>query len=253
MSENEKEKENENRDIAPDSEIPAKSEPTTEEIHSGQEDLSSPATEPSPTGSEVPQHPIYEGWQSTFSGILFRPDMTIDALVWNDRPRMRLDALLVVLLIFTIMGLMKFSPSSPADSMVRTIAAIANGMLVWLGVALCMRMISTFQRKSEGKERIRLNKALVNTGWIFTPLIFLAPLVCYKQILGPVFFLLAVIPIWWSIVLGIMTFNKSLSMTTTQLVLLSLIVPPLLCFAYIFWLLFLVIYVCLESAQSLGV
>ncbi|MBX9695610.1 MAG: YIP1 family protein, partial [Cyanobacteria bacterium] len=178
----------------------------------------------------VPDAP---GWSETFYGMLFHPKSMIMALTsapehFSD---LRGPALSLVFLVFFVIGALRFSPSSGVLSIFTVLGSICNGMALWVTLATIMVTLSKLPKSRE----VGWNEALVVTGWIFTPLIFMAPISCFKQALGPVFLPVATIPTWWTLFLGLIVFNRTLSTSFVRLLAICMVLPPVLFLIYVFW------------------
>jgi hypothetical protein len=173
-----------------------------------------------------------------FMGILKAPVVTFAYL---DEHFERLDSYAltnhvfnVVFLTFALIGASRIKIEEGGwASVTHIVFVICNGMIVWLLLALSMSVLASLE-----KDHMPWKKALTLTGWAFLPMIFYAPLQCYKQLLGPIIFLFGFAPLLWSAILQMQAFKVGLKLSNKKVIALALILPPLLTFAYLFWVAF---------------
>lgn len=138
-------------------------------------------------------------------------------------------AIFFVVLVISMIAWLRFRFETPSTAG-SVLAFAISGTCNWICVAFLLYYLSIFLRS-----RLRLGNAIIATAWSFLPLIFLAPLYCFKHALGPLFFLLATLPVYWFLFLLWTTFHAALKTTHFKLGLILIVVPPLLAFVYLFW------------------
>lgn len=138
-------------------------------------------------------------------------------------------AIFFVVLVLSMIAWLRFRFDAPSTAG-SVLAFAVSGACNWICVAFLLYYLSIFLRS-----RLRLGNAIIATAWSFLPLIFLAPLYCFKHALGPLFFLLATLPVYWFLFLLWTTFHAALKTTHFKLGLILIVVPPLLAFVYLFW------------------
>ncbi len=187
-----------------------------------------PAFEPVAVAVAMPS------WSETFYGMLFHPKSMITALtsVPEHFSDLRGPALNLVFLVFLVIGALKVSSTQALLSIFSVFSTICNGMILWVSLASVMVLLSRFSQC----RTVTWNQALSVTGWIFTPLIFLAPISCFRSVLGPAFLPLATIPTWWTLFLGLLIFNRTLSISYSKLLVICMVLPPVLFLVYLFWI-----------------
>lgn len=174
-------------------------------------------------------------WTEVFLGIITRPFDTLrhlDAAYETGRGHtLAQQAFSTVLLSSLLLGLIRFDPGD-GKSLLEVIGAVSYGMVIWVVAAGFLSLLSTILSNAR---KTRWSKALVLTGWSFTPLMLFAPMTCFKNAFGAWVLPLATIPTWWTIFLLFASYKIALNVKSGKLFLLALIMPPLLFLVYIFW------------------
>ncbi|MBX9667058.1 MAG: YIP1 family protein [Candidatus Obscuribacterales bacterium] len=175
-------------------------------------------------------------WAELFQNILIAPVKTIHQLnelcdVFS-ASALSTQAFNTVFLSGLILGAVRFKPDSALLSIFSLLGAITDTMVVWVVVAGILTILSA---ALPGARSTRWTKALVLTGWSMAPVIFFAPILCYKNLLGPFILPFATIPTWWTLFLLATSYKVALNVSAKRLFLVLLILPPILFFVYFFW------------------
>ncbi len=174
-------------------------------------------------------------WAELFQNILFSPVATIHQLneLCDRQPVSTLttQAFNTVFLSGLILGAVRFKPDS-LFSVFSLVGAVTDIMVAWVAVAGILTLLSA---TLPGALPTRWKKALVLTGWSMAPIIFFAPILCYKNLLGPFILPFATIPTWWTLFLLATSYKTALNVSAKKLFVVLLILPPMLFFVYAFW------------------
>lgn len=175
-------------------------------------------------------------WADLFFGIITNPINTLKELdaLYESAPVYTLaqQAFNVVFLTALLLGMARFNPEESFLSLFEILSVITNEMVVWVVAASLLSLLSTILSNARPT---RWKKALVLTGWSFTPIIFFAPLMCFKNALGVWVFPIATIPTWWTLFLLFTSYKIALDVRASKLLVVALIMPPLLFLVYMFW------------------
>lgn len=193
--------------------------------------------EPEPDKVKVEKKGDYENsfnlFADIFYGVLVAPRQTMLILSNGSKYPPNAghisQAIFFVVLVLSMVAWLRFRFDAPSTAG-SVLAFAVSGACNWICVAFLLYYLSIFLRS-----RLRLGNAIIATAWSFLPLIFLAPLYCFKHALGPLFFLLATLPVYWFLFLLWTTFHAALKTTHFKLGLILIVVPPLLAFVYLFW------------------
>lgn len=189
--------------------------------------------------AEKPWNGDHPSWADLFHGILTRPIVTLKQV---DAALDVADSLAIykfstqtfntVFLSAFILGLARITPTDIFSVVFDLISALTNEMLLWVLAAALLSMLSAVISDARP---IKWKKALILTGWSFLPIIFYAPLLCFKNALGPIVLPLIAIPTWWSLFLLFASYKIALGINGKKLMVLILVVPPVIFLVYAFW------------------
>jgi hypothetical protein len=194
-----------------------------------------PAKEPeAKSGYKNPFHLFAD----VFYGVLIAPRQTLAIL--GDRakfPPTFANLLLTFALVLFSIGLpaaMKASSGgvSAVEGMLKSYSFIFGNLFNWSVLSLILYYLSIGLRPN----RLTLGNAFIVTGWAFLPFAFFAPVACFKAALGNGFIFLACVPAIWFLFLQWTAFQTALRVSNFKLVLIALVVPPVLCLIYLFWI-----------------
>ncbi|MDZ4832213.1 MAG: YIP1 family protein [Candidatus Melainabacteria bacterium] len=175
-------------------------------------------------------------WSELFYGILMHPITTfkrLDALCEiGSIYKLCMQAFSTVFLSACLLGLARITPTDGFGSFFDLVSALTNEMMLWVIAASVLSLLSAV---IAGARPTKWKKALVLTGWSFVPLIFFAPIICFKNSLGAMVLPFIAIPTWWSLFLLFSAYKTALDISARKLLVLVVIVPPVLFLAYAFW------------------
>jgi hypothetical protein len=184
------------------------------------------------TNEKVPS----PSWAQMFFGIITNPIATFKELdaFYETAPVYTLtqQAFNTVFITALLLGMARFNPEEAFLSLYEILSVITNEMVIWVVSACLLSMLSTILSNARP---VRWKKALVLTGWSFTPLIFFAPLMCFKNALGAWVLPIATVPTWWTLFLLFTSYKIALNVRTSKLLVVALLMPPLLFLVYMFW------------------
>ena len=120
----------------------------------------------------------------------------------------------------------------PVEGTAKGMAFVLANLADWAVLAFILYYLSIWLRSN----RCTLGNAFIATGWAYLPFAFFAPIACFKSALGDGFTAFACLPALWFIVLQWLAFQTSLRTTTIKLALIALVVPPVFCLVYLFWI-----------------
>jgi hypothetical protein len=142
-----------------------------------------------------------------------------------------LSAVLTVALALVISGLSKVDLHSVPLSTITFIGYFINGFFMWLFWGVILFAIAQFVPDA----RRNFASLMIITGWSFLPLLFMAPISCFRGV-PIVFHLLEGIRALWSALLMWLAFQSALKLGNTKMIVLTLVLPPLLIGFATFWL-----------------
>lgn len=175
-------------------------------------------------------------WADLFFNILTKPIATIHQLdqLCETASLFKLtqQAFNTVFLTAMVASLVRIYPGEIFISLLEVLAVVTNEMVFWVLAAAMLTMLSAALPNAR---RVRWKKALVLTGWSLAPVIFFAPMACFKTAFGAWAALLATLPTWWTVALLLLSYKISLGITSKKLLVLAVLVPPIVFLAYIFW------------------
>lgn len=165
-------------------------------------------------------------------GMLFFPSQTVEMLC-DENVHLCRDSVLraawVVMLASSISGVIQCNAAFPLVVLI-AVGCVIGGLLNWVFLAWMLQLACAWLSKPR-----TFNRCLVLAGWTTLPLIFTAPVACFKNICGPLYLLFALVPGAWSICLLFLVFQHATAMGKMKTFLLILVGPPLFALAYIFW------------------
>lgn len=124
------------------------------------------------------------------------------------------------------------SAANSTEGIFKGLAFIFGNMFNWVMLAAVLYYLSIWLRGN----RLSPGNAFIATGWAYLPFAFFAPVACFKSALGGGFMALACIPALWFIALQWLAFQTSLRTSTIKLAMIALVVPPVFCLVYLFWI-----------------
>jgi hypothetical protein len=174
---------------------------------------------------EASSAPVPTNWIEIFFGILVEPIKTMRFLADANGKEFSGfgGAVLAVILPCALDGLRMTSPSQLVMAWVNVPVSIILGLLMWTTLAGLFSLTGWIF----GAPTDRARRAFVLTGWAFTPWTFMAPLYCFRDMLGFWFALLAVIPFAWMFVLQMLAVREAFQLKSVQMLLLFFAVPAL--------------------------
>ena len=119
---------------------------------------------------------------------------------------------------------------SPEGS-VRAVGFFLSNLTAWSVLSMTLYYLSF----TSNAQRLSCKTAFSTVAWAFLPFIFFAPVACFKGILGGGFILLACLPTIWFLILLWLAFKTALRISKTRMALMAIVVPPVLCLIYFFW------------------
>ncbi|HEY9731439.1 MAG TPA: YIP1 family protein [Drouetiella sp.] len=174
-------------------------------------------------------------WADIFYGLLVAPIRTIEILTDDEALgatyKTVLGAAVIVLLANGISGCVDAGTSGVRPTLPVLISAEFQGIVMWIALSALVHIICGWVSKRD----VSFTTSLVGVGWAFMPLVFAAPLSCFR-FLGIFYNLLAAIPILWMVYLQWLVFNHSLSIASVKMFALLVLGPPLFIITYLFWL-----------------
>lgn len=135
------------------------------------------------------------------------------------------------------------------------LSSIIDGLTVptlvdpgWIVFSLCLSIVAGFARWFSlaalaaltvtlfGAHTSRIAARLVTTGWAFLPGIFLAPLGCYRLVIGPFYPLASISILLWVVALEWLAIQETYRLRGLEMYCLVFAVPSLFFFVQLFWL-----------------
>ncbi len=176
-----------------------------------------------------------EQWADIFYGLLVAPIRTIEVLTDDEAlaPTWKtiLGAAITVLLANGISGSVDASNNGLRPTIAILISVEFEAVVLWLALSALVHIICGWVSKRE----VAFSTSLVGVGWAFMPLVFAAPMSCFRS-LGIVYNVLAAIPILWMCYLQWLILNHSLAIGTVRMFVLLVLGPPIFILTYLFWL-----------------
>jgi hypothetical protein len=174
-------------------------------------------------------------WADIFYGLLVAPIRTIEILTDDEALgatyKTVLGAAVMVLLANGISGCVDAATSGVRPDFAILFSVEFQAIVMWLALSALVHIICGWVSKRE----VAFSTSLVGVGWAFMPLVFAAPMSCFRT-LGIVYNLLAAIPILWMCYLQWLVFNHSLAIGSVKMFALLVLGPPLFIITYFFWL-----------------
>jgi len=177
-------------------------------------------------------------WQEIALGILVHPIATMSTLdQWLDGDRVLVNQLTTkafntVFLSSILLGLSRVQPDQSVDSILTVLLCLAAIMIIWVVMSGILAVLPSLLKARS----VRWDKALALSGWAFLPLIFFAPILCFKLLVGALIFPFAMIPLLWSLILFWFAYKIALGVSNAKLFVLAVVLPPMLFFSFTFWL-----------------
>jgi len=194
--------------------------------------------------ASAPQVEAKSGYSSPFAlfadifyGMLIAPRQTLFILSDSKKfpPSLANLFLTFVLVLGVLMlpaGIKIGAAADGGEGTIKALGFITGNMLNWLVLAFILYYLSIWLRGN----RLSVGNAFIATGWAYLPFAFFAPIACFKTALGHNFLALAVIPAVWFILLQWLAFQTSLRTSTIKMAMIALVVPPVFCLVYLFWI-----------------
>jgi|GEM_PF-556841 len=195
-------------------------------------------------GASSPKVEAKSGYSSPFAlfadifyGMLIAPRQTLFILSDSKKfPPSLANLFLTFVLVAGVLmlpaGIKIGAASDSAEGVIKALAFIIANMLNWLVLSFVLYYLSIWLRGN----RLTLGNAFIATGWAYLPFAFFAPIACFKTALGHNFMALAVIPAIWFLLLQWLAFQTSLRTSTIKMAMIALVVPPVFCLVYLFWI-----------------
>jgi hypothetical protein len=173
-------------------------------------------------------------WADIFFAILSEPRKTLailaDARAYVADKSAIFGAGLLVVLANMIAGIADGAMANNVPTLMELFGAAISSIMLWLFLAFLLHVVSRWTSETTGKRN-----CLVTIGWAFLPLIFKAPALCFALPWLHSGWILA-LPNFWCFVLQMQAFDVILKLGKFKLITLMFLLPPLLIFAYCFWL-----------------
>jgi Yip1 domain len=172
-----------------------------------------------------------------FYGVLIAPRPTFSILSNSTKfPPTLANLFLSFILVFVALalpGAIKVgAAANTAEGLLKASAFVLGNLADWALLSLILYYLSIWLRGN----KLTLGNAFIVTGWAYLPFAFFAPVACFKGALGNAFTMFACLPAMWFIVLQWLAFQTALRTTTIKLALIALVVPPVFCLVYLFWI-----------------
>lgn len=168
---------------------------------------------------------IQLSWIDTFAGILIQPIQTLRQLaaVADERFNGIGGAAAVVILAFGLDGLRMVPPQNLLLAWLYVPFSIFLGLMLWLSMAGFYSLTASIF----GAPTSRCQRAFVLIGWSFAPWTLMAPIGCYRELLGPAFIVVAAIPFIWTFIMQVLAVRESFELRSMQVLALFVVVPAL--------------------------
>jgi hypothetical protein len=172
-----------------------------------------------------------------FYGVLIAPRQTLSILSDSSRfPPTFANLLLTFVLVFGVLALpaaIKVGANGGSEmGVLKASGFIVGNLFNWAMLSFILYYLSIWLRGN----KLSLGNAFIATGWAYLPFVFFAPVACFKSALGNGFTLFACVPALWFLVLEWFAFQTSLRTSAIKLALIALVVPPIFCLVYLFWI-----------------
>jgi len=138
----------------------------------------------------------------------------------------------IVFLSSVIDGLTMPSLVSPGWVIFSLFLSIMAGFVRWFFLAALAALTVTLF----GAHMSRIAACLITTGWAFLPGILLAPLGCYRLVVGPFYPLLSMAVLFWVVALEWLAIQETYKLRGMEMYCLVFAVPSLLFFTQILWI-----------------
>jgi len=196
------------------------------------------------SATSAPQAEAKSGYSSPFAlfadifyGMLIAPRQTLFILSDSKKfpPSLANLFLTFVLVLGVLMlpaGIKIGAAADSGEGIIKALGFVTGNLLNWLVLAFILYYLSIWLRGN----RLSVGNSFIATGWAYLPFAFFAPIACFKTALGNNFLALAVIPAVWFILLQWLAFQTSLRTSTIKMAMIALVVPPVFCLVYLFWI-----------------
>lgn len=176
------------------------------------------------------------GWANIFYGILIAPATTLDVLANPLRYRADSKGVLGAISAVFLCALLEGFAQSCFDTQPLALSVsitFVSDLVTWIMLAVFLAVWARCL-----KRETKFSSALVVTGWAFVPLIFKAPLACYVLASKSTMVFLLVLPVIWFFILELIAYDSILKMGKARTLGIVVLLPPILFFACLFWLIF---------------
>jgi hypothetical protein len=172
-----------------------------------------------------------------FYGVLIAPRPTLAILSDSSKfPPSLNNLFLTFVLVFGALALpaaIKLGASADqAEGLLKASLFILGNLADWAILSFILYYLSVAMRV----ERLTLGNAFIATGWAYLPFAFFAPVACFRGAMGHSFTIFACLPALWFLTLQWLAFQTSLRTSTLKLALVAMVVPPIFCLVYLFWI-----------------
>lgn len=176
--------------------------------------------------TEAVSNPAPVQWIDTFLGVLVNPRATFARIREDNRESLHgfTGAMVLLVLVFAMDGLRFSTLPTIKWAAINLPAAVLAGGMYWL----CLAGALSISALCFGAPKYKVRAVLVNLAWSFVPWLFMAPIGCFRHVLGPAIAMAVLVPMLWVFVLQIIAINESFELKSWQTLLLVLLVPTLL-------------------------
>lgn len=170
-----------------------------------------------------------------FYGVLVAPRQTMQILSDGKKYPATFShltqSIFFLILVLSLVSWLKFKLDRMAESAVSSLVFTVSGIELWLVLAIALYYLGSFARV-----KVRFGNALVSTAWAFLPVLFFAPIMCFKKLLGLGVMLPGMVVAIWFLYLIFAAFQSALKTTALKMSLIVIVVPPIFAFVYLFWM-----------------
>ncbi len=170
-------------------------------------------------------------WIDTFLGVLVAPRSTFARLREENRESLHgfAGAMVLLALVFALDGLRFSTVSSIKWAAVNLPSAIIMGGSYWL----CLAAAVALGAICFGAPKYRVRAVMINLAWSFVPWLFMGPIGCFRNVLGPAISMMVCLAMLWVFILQLIAINESFEMKSWQTLALVFVLPGLLCWVQI--------------------
>jgi len=177
-------------------------------------------------------------WTDLFYGVMVAPVRTLNFLTDESQITINnhelLGASILVMLSFGISGVVGSGFDMSVESLVSFVFVLITGLLTWITLSCILYLACGWL----AHRHIQFRQTLTATGWAFLPLIFTAPISCFKILLSQAYPVVAMLPFIWMVYLQFVAFDQSISSGSAKVLFVLLVGPPVFILVYLFWLSF---------------